>query len=207
MKVFCYHGNESTILLFYSIFRKLLKFLVNFTLLKYVNSQRSYGFLITKELIFGFQILDLKDHFSASLITYQTGVLFGSPSTVFLLTQKNRSICFTKYSLHVLQVAAFLPCRRIQFFSCCLKQSFSLRKLQYCFSPFSKNSFSRLAIYRSACFAKCSFNCFADYNFVGVVKYSSSRFAKYSIACLANYSFLVSQNTVLLVSHNAVLHG
>ena len=29
--------------------------------------QRSYGFLITKEQIFGFQILDLKDHFSASL--------------------------------------------------------------------------------------------------------------------------------------------
>ena len=47
---------------------QLLKFLVNFTLLKYVKSQRSYGFLITKELIFGFQILDLKDHFSASLI-------------------------------------------------------------------------------------------------------------------------------------------
>ena len=46
---------------------QLLKFLVNFTLLKYVKSQRSYGFLITKELSFGFQILDLKDHFSASL--------------------------------------------------------------------------------------------------------------------------------------------
>ena len=46
---------------------QLLKFLVNFTLLKYVKSQRSYGFLITKERIFGFQILDLKDHFSASL--------------------------------------------------------------------------------------------------------------------------------------------
>ena len=46
---------------------QILKFLVNFTLLKYVKSQRSYGFLITKELIFGFQILDLKDHFSASL--------------------------------------------------------------------------------------------------------------------------------------------
>ena len=44
-----------------------MKFLVNFTLLKYVKSQRSYGFLITKELIFGFQILDLKDHFSDSL--------------------------------------------------------------------------------------------------------------------------------------------
>ena len=49
---------------------QLLKFLVNFTLLKYVKSQRSYGFLITKELIFGFQILDLKDHFSASLINF-----------------------------------------------------------------------------------------------------------------------------------------
>ena len=46
---------------------QLLKVLVNFTLLKYVKSQRSYGFLITKELIFGFQILDLKDHFSVSL--------------------------------------------------------------------------------------------------------------------------------------------
>ena len=46
---------------------QLLKFIVNFTLLKYVKSQRSYGFLITKELIFGFQILDLKDDFSASL--------------------------------------------------------------------------------------------------------------------------------------------
>ena len=30
--------------------------LVNFTLLKYVKSQRSYGFLITQELIFDFQI-------------------------------------------------------------------------------------------------------------------------------------------------------
>ena len=30
---------------------QLLTFLVNFTLLKYVKSQRSYGFLITKELI------------------------------------------------------------------------------------------------------------------------------------------------------------
>ena len=46
---------------------QLLKFLANFTLLKYIKSQRSYGFLITKELIFGFQILDLKDLFSASL--------------------------------------------------------------------------------------------------------------------------------------------
>ena len=65
LKVFCYQGNKSTILLFYSIISTTPE--VNFTLLKYVKSQRSYGFLITKELIFGFQILDLKDHFSASL--------------------------------------------------------------------------------------------------------------------------------------------
>ena len=52
---------------FIQFLEQLLKFLVNFTLMKYVKSQRSYGFLISKELIFGFQILDLKDHFSASL--------------------------------------------------------------------------------------------------------------------------------------------
>ena len=52
---------------FIQFIEQLLKFLVNLTLLKSVKSQRSYGFLITKELIFGFLILDLKDHFSASL--------------------------------------------------------------------------------------------------------------------------------------------
>ena len=54
-------------LVFNSIFRTTPEVPVNFTFLKYVKSQRSYGFLITKELIFGFQILDLNDHFSASL--------------------------------------------------------------------------------------------------------------------------------------------
>ena len=67
LKVFCYHGHKYTILFLIQVIQQLLKFLVNFTLLKYVKSQRSYSFLITKELIFGFQILDLKDHFSASL--------------------------------------------------------------------------------------------------------------------------------------------
>ena len=66
---FCYHGNKSTILLFYSMFRTTPEVSSKlYCLLKYVKSQRSCGFLITKELIFGFQILDLKDHFSASLI-------------------------------------------------------------------------------------------------------------------------------------------
>ena len=51
----------------FNFFKQVLMFLLNFALLKYVKSQRNYGFLITKELSFGFQILDLKDHFSASL--------------------------------------------------------------------------------------------------------------------------------------------
>ena len=51
---------------FIQFLEQLLKFLPNFTLLKYVKSQRSYGFLITKKLIFGFQIFDLKVNFSAS---------------------------------------------------------------------------------------------------------------------------------------------
>ena len=65
---------------------QFLKFLVNFTLLKYVKSQRSYGFLITKELIFGFQILDLKDHFSVSLRSY---IFVGAIQTfTFSMSQK-----------------------------------------------------------------------------------------------------------------------
>ena len=73
---------------FIQFLEKLLKFLVNFTLLKHVKSQRSYGFLIIKELIFGFQILDLKNHFSASLIYFLNLHLYmrtqsiGEPSTI-----------------------------------------------------------------------------------------------------------------------------
>ena len=60
LKIFCYHDNKSTILLFIQFLEQLLKFLLNFTSLKYVKSQKRYGFLITKELIFGFQIWILK---------------------------------------------------------------------------------------------------------------------------------------------------
>ena len=65
-----------------------MKFLVNFTLLKYVKSQRSYGFLVTKELIFGFQILDLKDHFSASL---KSVLLANEKAYVYEIWTANRS--------------------------------------------------------------------------------------------------------------------
>ena len=68
LKVFVTMATNLPSCFFTQFLDQLLKFLVNFTLLKYVKSQRSYGFLIIKELIFGFQILDLKDHFSASLI-------------------------------------------------------------------------------------------------------------------------------------------
>ena len=63
---------------------QLLQFLVNVPLLKYVKSERSYGFLITKELIFGFQILDLKDHFSASLPTTVSDRPLFSPESIIL---------------------------------------------------------------------------------------------------------------------------
>ena len=42
------------------LLEQLLKFLVNFTLLKYVKSQRSYGFLITKKLIFWLPVFGFK---------------------------------------------------------------------------------------------------------------------------------------------------
>ena len=65
---------------------QLLKFLEKFTLLKYVKSQRNYSFLITKELIIGFQILDLKDHFSASLTVlaakHNSKIIHNIPPTV-----------------------------------------------------------------------------------------------------------------------------
>ena len=51
----------------FCFFIQFLEQLANFTLLKYVKSQRRYGFLFTKKLIFGFQILNLNIHFSASL--------------------------------------------------------------------------------------------------------------------------------------------
>ena len=68
---------------FIQLLEQLLKFLVTFILLKYVKSQRSYCFLITKELIFGFQILDLKDHFSASLMSKSS--LFAINKLYFML--------------------------------------------------------------------------------------------------------------------------
>ena len=79
---------------FIQCLEQLLKFLVNFTLLKYVKSQRSYDFLITKELIVGFQILDLKDHFSASLIADFHKILFDKLPSIFF-----DSLCMLDYML------------------------------------------------------------------------------------------------------------
>ena len=77
----------------------LLKFLVNFTLLKYVKSQRGYGFLITKELIIGFQILDLRDHFSASLssssqLMAELFIILERPLDPLLVREGDRKINF-----------------------------------------------------------------------------------------------------------------
>ena len=80
---------------FIQFLEQLLKFLANFTLLKYVKSQTSYGFLITKKLIFGFQILDSKVHFSASLTTLQWAgkreIRFSSWLLLFSMTAHSQS--------------------------------------------------------------------------------------------------------------------
>ena len=65
LKVFCYHGNKSTILLFYSIFRTTAEVSSK---LYFVEICQKLWLLITKELNFGFQILDLKDHALLSLL-------------------------------------------------------------------------------------------------------------------------------------------
>ena len=76
---------------------QLMRFLVNFTLLKYVKSQRNYGFLITKELIFGFQFLDLKDHFLASLKNNVHFFQFLQPISVCNVLLEGRSIIILAY--------------------------------------------------------------------------------------------------------------
>ena len=63
-KVFCCHGNKSTILLFNSIFRTLLKFLLNFTLLSLIEVM---AFFFPKELVFWLPTFGFFFHFSASL--------------------------------------------------------------------------------------------------------------------------------------------
>ena len=87
---------------------QFLKFLVNFTLLKYVKSQRSYGFLITKELFFGFQSLDLKDHFSASLsynivrfVEYYICYMFNNSPQVCAHTHRAQFLSVPKWPLSV----------------------------------------------------------------------------------------------------------
>ena len=88
---------------FFILFLKqLLKFLVNFTLLKYVKSQRSYDFLITKELIFGFQILDLKDHFSASL-NYVKNCFFSNieARVIFNFETQKKILIFENFEISV----------------------------------------------------------------------------------------------------------
>ena len=67
LKVFCYHGNKFTILLFCSIFRTSPEVSGKLYFVEICYVSEKLWLLITKELIFDFQILALKDHFSAFL--------------------------------------------------------------------------------------------------------------------------------------------
>ena len=64
---------------FIQFLEQLLKFLVNFTLLKYVKSQRSYGFLITKELILGGFKSSLPSLFNCRIWMIKTKQAFSDP--------------------------------------------------------------------------------------------------------------------------------
>ena len=108
---------------------QLLKFLVNFTLLKYVESQRSYGILITKELIFGFQILDLKDHFSASL---KVNFSLWAIDAFHAMHSSNILSCFFR---NLIQRSGCITLRRLIFFHC---TACSLRTVRRSFSQLVK---------------------------------------------------------------------
>ena len=67
LKVFCYHLNKSTILLFYSIFRTAPEVSSKFYLVEICYVSEKLWLCNHIRVDFGFQILDLKDHISASL--------------------------------------------------------------------------------------------------------------------------------------------
>ena len=68
LKVFSYHGNKSTILLFYSIFGTTPEVSSKLYFVEICEVSEKLWLFNHKRADFGFQILDLKDHFSASLI-------------------------------------------------------------------------------------------------------------------------------------------
>ena len=64
---------------FIQFLEQLLKLLANFSLLKYVKPQRRYGFLITKEPSFGFQILDFNKRSFVSLLNNDQSLNYSKP--------------------------------------------------------------------------------------------------------------------------------
>ena len=66
LKVFCYHGTNSTILIFYSIFRTIPGFSIKLYFVEICQVSEKLWLFNHKGADFW---LDLKDHFSASLTT------------------------------------------------------------------------------------------------------------------------------------------
>ena len=67
LKVFCYHWNKSTILLFYSIFRATPEVSSKHYFVVICQASETLWLVNHKRADFWLPILDLKDHFSASL--------------------------------------------------------------------------------------------------------------------------------------------
>ena len=134
---FCYHGNKFTNLLFYSIFRTTAEVSSKLYFLKYVKSRRNYGFLITKELIFGFQILDLKEHFSASLMVTRVKKqrVHFSPSERYSKSPRIRNSVFANQAVQFLVHETVFQIEAGLFLKCHIRNSLILQGF-YCQEPF-----------------------------------------------------------------------
>ena len=154
---------------FIQFLEQLLKFLVNFTLLKYVKSQRSYGFLITKELIFGFQILDLKDHFSASL-SYQFQVTLCMPFLRYPVHQRVIAILRARLKPRPNEYnSSYCTIQLWCFMKCCTRLATLLYRVLSCcillYEVWSRSNFSLnkcCTIQHFFCFPRC---CIMLYSF------------------------------------------
>ena len=135
---------------FIQFLEQLLKFLVNFTLLKYVKSQRSYGFLTTKELIFGFQILDLKDHFSASLTESLERVSnYAKRWKLKISAKKTKIIVFNK--------AGKIINAKLRIYDILMQSYSEYIYLSTVFTPGNSFKKAQIELYEKACHAFLSF--------------------------------------------------
>ena len=99
LKVFCYHGNKSTILLFYSIFKTTLEVSSKLYFVEICQVSEKLWLFNHKGADFWLLTLDLKDHFLASLTSFLVRACFhsktlnrkfGADRLIFVATGKEK---------------------------------------------------------------------------------------------------------------------